>query len=51
MSNPKDSVKISLTPEQKETIRSVTGKDAEAMELSVEELEARIAPSTIIQKK
>jgi hypothetical protein len=51
MSNPKDSVKISLTPEQKATIRNVTGKDAEAMELSVEELEARIAPSTIIQKK
>ena len=43
MSNPKDSFRIDLTPEQKATIRNVTGKDAETVELSVEELEARIA--------
>jgi uncharacterized small protein (DUF1192 family) len=44
MSTPKDHLRIELTPEQKATIRNATGKDAEAVELSVEELEARIAP-------
>jgi uncharacterized small protein (DUF1192 family) len=33
-----------LSPEQKSQIKSATGKDAEAVELSVEELEERIAP-------
>lgn len=47
MSNAKDSFRIDLTPEQKNTVRSATGKDAEAVELSVEELEARIAPSKV----
>jgi hypothetical protein len=47
MSNAKDSVRIDLTPEQKNAVRTATGKDAEAVELSVEELEARIAPSAI----
>ena len=37
--------RMTLTPEQKEQIRKVTGKDAEAIELSVEELEERIAPA------
>ena len=36
--------RIELTPEQKNKIRNETGKDAEAVELSVEELEERIAP-------
>ena len=40
----KDQIRIDLTPEQKAKIRSATGKDAEAVELSVEELEERIAP-------
>jgi hypothetical protein len=35
---------MKLTPEQKDEIRKVTGKDAEVLELSVEELEERIAP-------
>jgi uncharacterized small protein (DUF1192 family) len=38
--------RMTLTPEQKDQIRKVTGKDAEAIELSVEELEERIAPAT-----
>jgi hypothetical protein len=38
--------RLTLTPEQKEQIRKATGKEAEALELSVEELEERIAPST-----
>jgi uncharacterized small protein (DUF1192 family) len=47
MSTPQDAVRIDLTPEQKATIRNMTGKDAEAVELSVEELEARIAPMSL----
>jgi uncharacterized small protein (DUF1192 family) len=46
MSNPKEQVRIKLTPEQKAEIKNATGKDAEAVELSVEELEERIAPAT-----
>jgi hypothetical protein len=38
--------RLTLTPEQKEQIRKATGKEAEALELSVEELEERIAPVT-----
>jgi hypothetical protein len=34
-----------LTPEQKEQVRKATGKDADAVELTVEELEERIAPA------
>ena len=45
MSNPKDQFRIKLTPEQKAQVRTATGKDAEAVELSVEELEERIAPA------
>jgi uncharacterized small protein (DUF1192 family) len=37
-------LRITLSPEQKEQVRKATGKDAEALELSVEELEERIAP-------
>ena len=37
-------LRLTLTPEQKEQVRKATGKDAEAVELSVEELEERIAP-------
>ena len=47
MSNPKDSFRIDLTTEQKTAIRNATGKDAEAVELSVEELEARSAPTKL----
>ena len=51
MSSPKDQIRIELTPEQQASIRSTTGKDAEAVELTVEELEARIAPSKVIPSK
>jgi len=47
MSNAKDSFRLDLTPEQKAAIRKETGKDAESVELSVDELEARIAPSKV----
>jgi hypothetical protein len=44
MQNPKEQFRIKLTPEQKAEVRNATGKEAEAVELSVEELEERIAP-------
>lgn len=50
MDSSKGQVRIELTPEQKAKIRSATGKDAEAVELSVEELEERIAPKKYIPK-
>jgi hypothetical protein len=44
MSAPK-TVYLALSPEQREQVRKATGKDAEAVELSIEELEERIAPA------
>ena len=44
MDSSKGQIRIELTPEQKAKIRNATGKDAEVVELSVEELEERIAP-------
>jgi len=41
----KGNFKLRLTAEQKEQIQKATGKAAESLELSVEELEERIAPS------
>ena len=43
----KGQIRIELTPEQKAKVREVTGKDASAVELSVEELEERIAPAKL----
>jgi hypothetical protein len=45
MSSPKEQFRIQLTPEQKSQVKNATGKEAEAVELSVEELEERIAPT------
>ena len=44
MKSDKEIVRIQVTPEQKQLIKKETGKDAEAVELSVKELEERIAP-------
>ncbi|HZN96716.1 MAG TPA: hypothetical protein VFB61_03225 [Gemmatimonadales bacterium] len=44
MSTSKGQVRIELTADQKAQIRKVIGKDAETLELSIEELEERIAP-------
>lgn len=41
-------VRIPLTEEQKAQVRAKTGKDADAIELSVRELEERIAPSVLL---
>ena len=42
--NEKGIVRIELTSEQKEQVKEITKKSAEAIELTVEELEQRIAP-------
>ena len=43
----KDIVRIDLTAEQKDQIKAATEKNAEAIELTVQELEARIAPRAL----
>ena len=43
-----NNVKLELTPEQRNQIREATGKDANVIEFSVEELEERIAPVTVL---
>ena len=40
-------IRIQLTEEQKKQIRQATGKDASAVELTVEELEERVSPGGI----
>jgi uncharacterized small protein (DUF1192 family) len=44
VSDSKQPVRLTLTEDQKAQIRNKTGKDAESVELSVSELEDRIAP-------
>jgi hypothetical protein len=44
MKNEKEIVRIDLTPEQKQIVKDQTGKDGDAVELTVKELEERIAP-------
>jgi len=39
-----DVIRIDLTAKQKEQVKAVTEKNADAIELTVQELEARIAP-------
>ena len=48
MSEKKDEiVRIDLTTEQKEKVKEATNQSAEAIELTVQELEARIAPAMV----
>lgn len=37
-------VRIDLTPEQKEQVKAATEKSVDSIELTIQELEARIAP-------
>ena len=41
----KEIVRIDLTTSQKEQVKAKTGQNAEAIELTVQELEERIAPA------
>ena len=44
----KDAIRIQLTPEQSTEIKALIGREAEAIELSVQELEQRIVPTGTI---
>jgi SNF2 family DNA or RNA helicase len=44
MKKEQEIVRIELTPEQKQLIKQEVGKEGEAVELTVKELEERIAP-------
>jgi hypothetical protein len=44
MSSDKKNIRLELTPEQKQMVKNATGKSAEAVEFTVQELEERIAP-------
>jgi hypothetical protein len=44
MPGSKEPVRIKLTPEQQAMVKRATGKNAEALELTAQELEERIAP-------
>jgi hypothetical protein len=43
----KGTFRLNLTEDQKKAVRQATGKNAEAIELTAEELEDRIAPGKI----
>lgn len=45
MAGTNEPIRIKLTPDQQETVKRATGKYAEALELSAQELEDRIAPA------
>ena len=47
MSTSKGQVRTESTPDQKAQIRKAMSKNAETVELSIEELEERIAPGNI----
>ncbi len=47
MQKGKGAFRLNLTEEQKKAVRKATGKDAEAIELTAEELEDRIAPGKV----
>jgi hypothetical protein len=48
MMTEKLSIKITLTPEQKEQLKQETGKNVTGVKLNLEDLEARIAPQIAI---
>jgi hypothetical protein len=50
MASKSEQVRITLTPEQRAMVKNATGKDASSLELSVQELEERIAPGGLGQK-
>ena len=45
MTDSRGPVQLKLTPEQQEEIRKATGKMTDTLELSITELEERIAPA------
>ena len=47
MKNEKEIVRIELTPEQKQLVKNEIGKEGDAVELTVKELEERISPRVL----
>lgn len=47
MSNQRPSIRLNLTRDQREEVRKATGRSIKAIELGIEELEARIAPAKL----
>ena len=47
--NKQPVVRIDLTPAQKEQVKAATEKSVDSIELTVQELEARIAPIALIE--
>jgi hypothetical protein len=47
MSSDQKNIRLHLTEEQKAAIKDATGKSAEAVEFTVQELEERIAPMRV----
>ena len=50
MADSREPVRIKLTPEQQKEVQKATGKNAEALELSVQELEDRSAPIKLMAR-
>jgi uncharacterized small protein (DUF1192 family) len=48
MKNDKEIVRIELTPEQKQLVKKEVGKEGDSVELTVKELEERIAPRSVL---
>jgi hypothetical protein len=48
MKKEQEIVRIQLTPEQKDLVKKETGKEADAVELTANELEDRIAPLKVL---
>ena len=48
MKKEQEIVRIDLTPEQKQLVKKEVGKEGESVELTVKELEERIAPRTMV---
>ena len=46
--NEKEVIRIDLTKQQKDQVKQEIGKEAEAIELTAEELESRIAPIHVV---
>lgn len=48
MDKPKTRIRIELTAEQKKQIKEASGEDVQAIELTAQELEDRIAPISVL---
>jgi hypothetical protein len=48
MKKEQEIVRIDLTPEQKQLVQKEVGKEGDSVELTVKELEERIAPRALL---